>query len=306
MSILFDVLAKKGRKGDTKVRYVNNELSHVNSAEAYLIDNYGELGEVTTQTIGSGTINPATGLKEYYPGANRGEYLADKHNPLNTGYTYRPPEENQTYKYSGDDEILYTDYYDLKGNPRPYSHGLSESELRKQGYGSGDIQTRYDANAGGVDYTSGLSELQADDPNIAMMDETSRMMMMQDILKYDTKGLWDNDRAQQWFNLLPTYDWSAEQDLRTKTGEQISQYGISAQDSLLSLARQQDLKSSKRGYAMTGEPTIDRNRENIFADISDKSADIYEGYRDKQQSLQDQFSQDWATKMADLVATAKG
>ena len=305
MSILFDVLAKKGRKGDTKVRYVDNELSHVNSAEAYLIDNYGELGEATTQTIGSGTINPATGLKEYYPGANRGEYLADEHNPTNTGYTYQP-EENQTYKYSGDDEILYSDYYDAKGNPRAYSHGLSESELRKQGYGSGDVQTRYDANAGGVDYTSGLSELQADDPNIAMMDETSRMMMMQDILKYDTKGLWDNDRAQQWFNLLPTYDFSAEQDLRTKTGEQISQYGISAQDSLLSLARQQDLKASQRGYAMTGEPTIDRNRENIFANISDKSADIYEGYRDKQQSLQDQFSQDWATKMADLVATAKG
>ena len=274
MSILFDVLAKKGIKGDTKVRYVNNELSHVNSAEAYLIDNYGELGEATTQTIGSGTINPANGLKEY----------------------------NETYQYSGSQPLT--------------AGGLTESEMRKTAYNPGGtvyvgdpgktLKERYDKNAGGIDYTSGLAELQADDPNIATMDETSRMMMMQDILKYDTKGLWNNDRIQQWFNLLPTYDWSAEQDLRTKTAEQISQYGISAQDSLLSLARQQDLKASQRGYAMTGEPTIDRNRENIFADISDKSADIYEGYRDKQQSLQDQFSQDWATKMAGLVDTAKG
>jgi hypothetical protein len=246
-------------------------LSHVNSAEAYLIDNYGELGEATTQTIGSGTINPATGLKEY----------------------------NETYQYSGDEALN--------------AAGMTESEMRKTKYNPGGtvyigdpnktLKERYDKNAGGIDYTSGLSELQADDPNIAMMDKTSRMMMMQDILKYERGVAWDNTRAQQWFNLLPTYDFSAEQDLRTKTGEQISQYGISAQNSLLNLARQQDLKASQRGYAMTGEPTIDRNRENIFADISDKSTDIYENYRDKQQSLQDQFSQDWATKMADLVAS---
>tara|TARA_R100001463_G_scaffold35362_5_gene77126 strand:- start:12750 stop:13583 length:834 start_codon:yes stop_codon:yes gene_type:complete len=68
---LLDNIKSKGRHGDTELRIVNDEVSHVNKDEAYLIDNYGLLGEVVAQSIGSGTINPSTGLREYYPGANR-------------------------------------------------------------------------------------------------------------------------------------------------------------------------------------------------------------------------------------------
>tara|TARA_R110002020_G_scaffold230185_1_gene441026 strand:- start:12750 stop:13622 length:873 start_codon:yes stop_codon:yes gene_type:complete len=60
------VLEKLGRYGDTKLRVVDGELSHVNEIEANLIDDYGPLGAVITKEIGSGTINPNTGLKEYY------------------------------------------------------------------------------------------------------------------------------------------------------------------------------------------------------------------------------------------------
>ena len=58
-------LANKGRFGDTEIRDVDGKPAHVNPYEAYMIDNYGATGEQITKNIGSGTTNPATGLKEY-------------------------------------------------------------------------------------------------------------------------------------------------------------------------------------------------------------------------------------------------
>ena len=58
--------ARKGRKGDTKLRKVGGEVSHVNTTEANAIDKLGPLGEAWVERIGSGTINPSTGLKEYH------------------------------------------------------------------------------------------------------------------------------------------------------------------------------------------------------------------------------------------------
>ncbi len=61
---LYKSKASLGRFGDTELRVVNNELSHVNAVEADIIDNYGNVGEEFVQNAGSGTINPDTGLKE--------------------------------------------------------------------------------------------------------------------------------------------------------------------------------------------------------------------------------------------------
>ena len=59
-------IANKGRFGDTEIRKVDGDLSHVNAYEAYLIDNYGKEGEDLVQSIGAGTINPKTGKPEYF------------------------------------------------------------------------------------------------------------------------------------------------------------------------------------------------------------------------------------------------
>jgi len=58
-------IKNKGRRGDTEIRQVHGEISHVNAFEAYLIDKYGTLGEDITAIVGSGTINPRTGLREH-------------------------------------------------------------------------------------------------------------------------------------------------------------------------------------------------------------------------------------------------
>jgi len=62
------IMATKGRYGDSMIREVKGEDSHVNPYEAYLIDSYGKSGEELTELFGSGTTNPETGMPEYYSG----------------------------------------------------------------------------------------------------------------------------------------------------------------------------------------------------------------------------------------------
>ena len=57
-----------GRRGDTKIRKVDNRESHVNALEAYLIDVNGKAGEDYAKRVGAGTINPFTGMPEYHEG----------------------------------------------------------------------------------------------------------------------------------------------------------------------------------------------------------------------------------------------
>ena len=58
-------LAAKGRGSDVLIRKMDDKPAHVNAYEAYLIDNLGEKGKKMVKEIGSGNINPRTGLKEY-------------------------------------------------------------------------------------------------------------------------------------------------------------------------------------------------------------------------------------------------
>ena len=58
-------LASKGRGGDTEIaRTSKGEMWHVNPEEKALMSMYGMEGEKMVESIGSGTINPQTGLKE--------------------------------------------------------------------------------------------------------------------------------------------------------------------------------------------------------------------------------------------------
>lgn len=58
--------SQMGRFGDNKIRFVDGEVSHVNTKEANLIDSLGMTGEMIVKNTGSGTINPNTGMKEYF------------------------------------------------------------------------------------------------------------------------------------------------------------------------------------------------------------------------------------------------
>ena len=59
--------AAQGRMGDSEMRVVKGEAAHVNPVEADIIDRHGKVGEEIVSRVGSGTINPKTGHKEYIP-----------------------------------------------------------------------------------------------------------------------------------------------------------------------------------------------------------------------------------------------
>ena len=64
--------AAQGRMGDSDMRVVKGEAAHVNPVEADIIDRHGKAGEEIVTQIGSGTINPKTGYREYAAGAAAG------------------------------------------------------------------------------------------------------------------------------------------------------------------------------------------------------------------------------------------
>ena len=67
MNIANNHLSKHGRFGDTEIAKTSSgDLWHVSKHEKKLIDNYGKIGEDVVDTLGSGTINPTTGLKEQW------------------------------------------------------------------------------------------------------------------------------------------------------------------------------------------------------------------------------------------------
>ena len=65
---MYDNLKKYGRNGDTEiVKTSKNSLWHVNKDEKLLIEKFGKHGEDIVDYVGSGTINPTTGLEEKNP-----------------------------------------------------------------------------------------------------------------------------------------------------------------------------------------------------------------------------------------------
>ena len=62
-------MASKGRYGDTQIAQTSQgELWHVNPKEKAIMSMYGMEGEKMVDAVGSGTINPETGLEEKFNG----------------------------------------------------------------------------------------------------------------------------------------------------------------------------------------------------------------------------------------------
>ena len=60
-------MASKGRYGDTQIAKTSQgELWHVNPKEKAIMSMYGMEGEKMVNAVGSGTINPDTGLEEKF------------------------------------------------------------------------------------------------------------------------------------------------------------------------------------------------------------------------------------------------
>ncbi len=237
------MIAAQGRNGDT-------ELAHVNPEEKALLESLG----------GSGTINPNTGLKEFYPGANRGGYMAStEDHPVAkqfwanmSTYQYKKAIEKDDDKYFGTDEYA--------------------AALRK-----GDFDT----------------------DKFMDMSENERMAFGQSLFKGDTE--FASYKEGDYLKYMPEYDTGAVTDMYGEAGEDISSIGEAGQSSLLDLAQGQQQQMAQRGFAATGNPMVDRQRENIFSGMAKDASKRQRALQDQHQQHREDYHTEWEDALFDWI-----
>lgn len=306
MSILNDYIAKQGRGGDTELRYVDDKLSHVNTAEAYLIDNYGELGEATTKTIGSGTINPNTGLPEYSWGSTIGGLATG----VGTGLLLASgPIGWSTAAAIGGGAgagILTsiaannkdTVWRPSKGHWGIFGKDASAIAAEKKAKHVAGLKQDYIDNP---NKTAGLADLHGKDLDFASMSEEEKKRIFGDVMKFESDFEWSNKNIDAQVAMMGQYDETDELRARDKAHDTLSDYGTEATTSLLGLTQQAQQTQSRRGYATTGQPTIDRNRKNIFEKVTGATQNVWEGFQDTKEDLRDDYSQQWVSRLAKMA-----
>jgi len=190
---------------------------------------------------GSGTTNPNTGLKEY-------------HGSL-TGYGGLPagdPAHHWTLQDNPITDVLYGD----GDNPNPYTQLMSELLF----------EPNPDAIAGWDEYKD------LDPGQFIDYDDEQRLLLAENLADMDISA---DDLAKY----MPVYDERGEQNIRaerdfarTQQGQEISDIGRSKQSELLTMAQDKFSTMRTGGFASTGNPMIDRQRQGIYSDISSETS----------------------------------
>ena len=167
-------MANKGRYGDNNLRFVDGKLSHVNPQEASAIDNYGFMGENYTKSIGAGTINPNTGLKEYHPGSNYYNFYERHYHELQDDGTYTKKDiraghpnfsdayyaEQTHYEGSGTKDLQTADYSTMTptetGEEDVTGFTYDTLQADPEAFDLREIQKYYDRETGEIADSEGL------------------------------------------------------------------------------------------------------------------------------------------------------
>ena len=99
---------------------------------------------------------------------------------------------------------------------------------------------------------------------------------------------------KDYYKYMPSYDFRKEKVLRTRTGQDISRTGESAQDSLLNMAMKGDVLRSRQDFAGTGNPMIDRQRRNVLTGVTNKIDDRWSDLQETILSDQEDYMEKWA------------
>ena len=265
MNILYSLLAAEGRNGDT-------ELAHVTPEEKALLQSRG----------GAGSINPKTGLKEFYEGYEQGDYNE-------RGWS----EDMKTNK---EKVAKLINTYGLGGEE--FWNNLSSHE--KQNYlntGQMPANMLY----GGTDYYQ--EAVQSGDfttDDLLDMSENELAAFTQNIYKGDTNNA--SFRMGDFRRYMPGgYDWHEEQDVYGEAGKDISKIGETAQSSLLNLFQGQQKRQAQRGFAATGNPMVDRQRENIFSGIQQDTTNRWDTTIAAVTTLREDYHTEWEDALFDWI-----
>ena len=245
MSLIKSMIAAQGRNGDT-------ELAHVNPEEKALLESLG----------GSGTINPTTGLREFYRGGPGPGYIdtsKDSEHPI----------------------------------VKQYWANQSIAQYKK------DIKADDDRYLGTDEYASALRKGEFDTDMFMDMSENERMAFGQSLFKGDTD--FASYKMGDYLKYMPEYDTGAVTDMYGEAGEEIGSIGEAGQSSLLELAQGQQQQMAQRGFAATGNPMVDRQRENIFSAMAKDTSKRQRGLQDQHQQHREDYHTEWEDALFDWI-----
>ena len=116
------------------------------------------------------------------------------------------------------------------------------------------------------DFTSGIGEFK--DQDFANMSTAAQSQAISDLMGFDIKS-GDMDKY------FDKYDIEKENLARTEGAEEIGLVGQRAQQGLGKLQAGTQQAQARGGFAATGNPQLDRHRENIFKGISTEQSQTY-------------------------------
>ena len=217
---ILEELKRKGRYGDT-------ELAHVTPGEAMLLKALG----------GSGTINPETGLKEYYP-----------------------------------------DFYSMGGIGRA---AQKEFWGKYAGWGGhGDLREVKDWG----DYT----DL---DPSVLVHGDEANMKQMAERLSGMTIS------SDDFAKYMPKYDERGEFNIRQSRAFDRQAEARSGQAELLEVAQNKYGQQSRSGFASTGNPMIDKQRQDLMTDMAQATSQSEWGMSQDIYDYQEEFQQKFGERL---------
>ena len=246
----------------------DTELAHVTQEEKALLKSLG----------GAGTINPNTGLREYHGQNSYDGYIPGKEELRND------PGAAWGFHVHYEDDA--TRYYDITGDD--YTGIVVDWET---------TQKQAESDGGWDEYAK--SDYSAEE--FAGMTDAERRQIGRGIVKAE-EGVQFNLSLDDYKGYMPKYDKEEESNIRHETATQVGDIGRSAQSSLLSLTQKSEQRQSQRGFAATGNPMVDRQRENIFKGI-EKDVDVrYERGLSDIETHQEDYMEEWETGLTTYMA----
>ena len=217
-----------GRFGDTKIRNVDGEPSHVNDIEAHWIDKFGPLGELATKAVGSGTTNPKTGKKEYWMGQVAGA-LISMGGPLLNQYI-----SQNSGKNTGNLESNMAPYMDITKKQEGIANAMIDPDssynldqaqrIKNMGYDNmaftNMLNNRNQAQGGFTGY-SGIKDAQS----------VANQNRLRSDLETKVQNMFSNN-MQQGFNALSGIAGNYQQMGEYKTQRDLANLPITAGDAM--------------------------------------------------------------------------
>ena len=117
--------------------------------------------------------------------------------------------------------------------------------------------------------------------------------------------------AEDLARYMPQYDRRGEENMRrvrqagrTSQARDIFGAGSGKQSEIMSIAQEKYGQQSRGGFAATGNPMVDRQRQDIFADIKSAQGGVWDQYQADEVSMetdiydhQETFQQKWAERL---------